>query len=158
VDLALLLIGIATLVAALGALAFAWRGDRRDRDRADVVWQIDLVEEGVFRLMNIGADTAFDVTTQMWTEHEVAEVSARRLAHTESVEVALPRRAAGERPEDQPTFLGDLAPSRPGDPFWESMQKKREKWRANAKEQEVSVKVTWRSKNGRPDRWMGFTG
>ncbi len=53
VEIATLIIGALTLLAAGGALLYAWRLDRRDTDRGDVRWVIQR-HAGRVELLNNG--------------------------------------------------------------------------------------------------------
>ncbi|MDL4815473.1 hypothetical protein [Actinomadura opuntiae] len=167
-----------TLAASCAAAAFAaptlwltWLAHRRARERSDVQWQVQRVEEGVFDVVNLGRDPAFKVAVEMWTETEIESTDADKVEPKTSVRVRLPRRAGGEyAPVDLPRSMFDEVPDEPPE-FPDvlsggSMAKQAmEGWRRakaakdeahamhaaleqDAREKQVQVRITWRSKLG----------
>ncbi|MFB4300646.1 hypothetical protein [Actinomadura sp. NTSP31] len=167
-----------TLAASCAAAAFAaptlwltWLAHRRARERSDVRWQVVRAEEGVFDAINIGQDPAFEVHVEMWTVTEVESADAAQLNQGDRVTVLLPRRAAGEyAPIDLPHSMFDEVSDEPPEfpdivrgssamkgilANWERAKAAKDRasemhaaLERDAREEQVQVRITWRSKLG----------
>jgi hypothetical protein len=110
-QVAILVLSAISLAVGLTVLVLSIRNDRRSRERTDVRWAIDRVEQGQFRCYNAGVDTAYGVRVEMRTHTEEVIEDSRKVEPRGFVEVVLPRRADGEvEPVDVPfAYLEDDA-------------------------------------------------
>ncbi|KIU15021.1 hypothetical protein [Mycolicibacterium llatzerense] len=158
---------IAAIVIGVRAERIAKKNTILATERSIVKWQVERKTPdtpGVFRVMNVGRDVAYEVTVEAWDSHDYAtetvgsllpytlngtvEYAEITLAHRSSIgpdmdaaregvpiPIAVPRPFAGA-----PSFIGDLIAA--SDSSYEDMVN------TNVRMQ-VQVEVSWRSKGGR---------
>lgn len=86
------IVAVAAVILAIPLLVLTARQELRSSRRSDVDWQIDRINVGTFRVVNVGQDAAFKVRVEMWTPTEIEFVEADRLATNEWVDLVLPDR------------------------------------------------------------------
>jgi hypothetical protein len=179
----------AAVLAGLTLIATIWLGRRNEKiakngareaelsnqiatERSIVEWHVYRASEenaGIFRIINVGQDTAYDVTVEAWDSRNLARASAAALDPTQSggtvvfLEVKLEHRAThGPDLDAARNALPERIP-RPQDlPFENPIRD----WgdRAYADQlsqvvhQQVQIEITWRSKLGRWSHATMHTG
>ncbi len=144
---AALVVGTAGLAVSLTVLGYAIRIDRRARERSHVDWQVDRTGPGEFTLTNIGSDTAYEVSVEAWTEHELVKASATKVERGGTITVTLPHRAANGPAAVE--LMTDVMPTPPpNDAFGMALRRQSEDIRRAQIESQVSVEVVWRSRRG----------
>lgn len=79
INIALLILGALTLIAAAIAGWYAFATNRRQTERAFVEWQVSRVAQGEFAVINVGRDSAHDVQMEIWDEHEIVRREVEKM-------------------------------------------------------------------------------
>lgn len=181
----------AAVLACLTLIASIWFGSRNERtakralkqaeaanqlatERSVVEWRVqrsNADDAGRFRVVNVGHDTAYEVTVEAWDSHELVTESVSSLSPAkpgstvEYVEVTLKRRSeSGPDVEDaEKRFLPIPEPKEipgfpPPSPVAQSVYEHHLELIAEQIRRQVQVKVTWRSKLGRWSNERMWTG
>lgn len=150
-----LLAGI-TLVVTIPTLLLMVIQEIRSRERADVEWQVESTTQGTFRVTNLGADAARNVTVEMWSRTELERTHAKQLDAQGHLDLELPGRAA--RGPDPVEGLPEPYPRPAGVPVPQFTLDNLERLRRDAEGEQVSVKVVWRSRWGTWKTYVTRTG
>lgn len=174
-DWVILAVAVLTLgVAAVGSW-YAFASDRRNSERSDVQWQVSRKSQGVFRVLNVGNDPAYEVRAEAWDKYDLESKTADKLERFEDLTITLPTRAeigpdetdvptplTLSLPEEPPTDMPDFLRPPPTHPIIEQMRdnarQQHEELVRSTQQTQVSVKVVWRSKRGRWSDWTSRTG
>jgi hypothetical protein len=169
---------IAAVLAGLTLIATIWLGRRNEKvakdgareaelsnqiatERSIVEWNVHRADDenaGVFRIINVGQDTAYEVTVEAWDSREIARASVGAVDPTGPggtvfyLEVKLEHRAThgpdfdaalNELPERVPR------PRMPGDSVSDWSERAYAARVSEVVHKQVQIGITWRSRLGR---------
>jgi hypothetical protein len=135
-----------TLVVTVPTLLLMVVQEIRARERADIEWQVECTSQGSFRVTNVGADAAHNVTVEMWSLSEIERIRAKKLDALDYLELKLPDRVAGG--PDPVEGLPEPYPRPAGVPVPQFTLDNLERLRREAEGEQVSVKIVWRTRWG----------
>ena len=171
-------IGAAALTFAVLAWLAARKSNHLATERSDVRWEVRRADRGSFTVANVGKDSAYEVTVEAWDRHDIATETSKRIDSMDSVGFVLPtRQRRGPDPTDVPKPIAPEPPRAASVELlpeglkqrvtaertfvrqvWEAGQESYQRMVREAEEEQVQVRVLWRSKGGRWSEWTDFTG
>ncbi len=167
-------IGAAALTFAVLAWLAARKSNHLAMERSDVRWEVRRADRGSFTVANVGKDPAYEMTVEAWDRHDIATETAERIDSMDSVGFVLPtRQRRGPDPTDVPTPISPEPPREAPSGLLpngfaaertlmrkvsEAGQESYERMVRQTEQQQVQVRVLWRSRGGRWSEWTDFTG
>jgi len=152
VEIAALVLGSITLVAAITAVVFSvlsWKGgqraERRDIERNDVSWRIDHPEDGTLVLTNVGRDAACHVLAVVTVNGETSRAEAERISSDESIEIPSKGAAAAHEEAERNDEMERRAAQDTRSSYQPSPQ--------NYTWVNLNAVVTWAAPSGRLEQW-----
>lgn len=166
-----LALGGVTLIFAVLAWHAALRSNRLATERAHVRWEVYPDGPGTFEVVNVGTDSAYKVSAEMWDAHDHVTEQATLVEPTHGLRFTMPTRARiGPDPTGVPEQVAPEPPVPAALPaplrdtfelrrrMWEQTALQRAEMVREAERNQVAVRVDWRTKRGRWATWEGTTG